>query len=120
MRNLTATICLTIALLIPFQLLAETYTCSHELSRFDRAGEVETLIFERVGNYFLEKTFQLKDEIMSDTPSHLILYRYGVSSVSIVLINKNTKEFGSTYYEMEESKKNPPTPNVYGKCIVTD
>jgi hypothetical protein len=120
MKNLLLILCFSIALMIPLKLLAETYTCSHELSRFNRAGDVETLIFKRVGNYFLEKRFQSKNKIMSDTPSYLILYSYGNSYVTISLINKNTKEFGSTFYTMEESQKPVPTPNAYGKCLVTD
>ena len=120
MKTLLTTLCLTISLLIPYQLLAETYTCSHELSRFDRQGDVETLIFERVGNQFIEKKFGGKNEIMSDTPSHLIFYSHGGNYVTINLINKGTNEWGATYYSMAESKKTPPTPNVYGKCLITD
>ena len=36
---------------------AESYECTHELSRFDRPGEYETNIYLRNGNIFVMNDF---------------------------------------------------------------
>ena len=55
-----------------FSGVAEIYTCSHELSRFDRPGEVETKIFTREGEYFYHN-FGWKYEVIRDTNNMLII-----------------------------------------------
>ena len=94
---------------------AEGYACSHELSRFERAGEIEAKIYQREGNNFIngkEWIFKIIDESESR-----ITFSDGML---LVVIDKNTKEFGEFFYHMEEFRKHPPGPLTYGECIKID
>ncbi|SVE28825.1 uncharacterized protein METZ01_LOCUS481679, partial [marine metagenome] len=44
---------LTFLIFLSTSSLSENYICSHELSRFDRPGEIETVTYERIGTSFL-------------------------------------------------------------------
>ena len=99
--------------------LSENYICSHELSRFDRSGEIETVTYERIGTYFLVNSSYFY-EIFFESKSNLILSVLYESTpvVGIVFIDKDTKEWGLTLVSMEELSKHPPYPNTYGKCTL--
>ncbi len=98
---------------------AETYVCSQDLERFGRTGEIETLVFERDGSSFKFDIFRL--QISHESKSNLVLTAiddYIPVSLSVVFINKDTKEWGMTYLVMDEFRKHPPSPLAYGKCVV--
>ena len=55
------------------KVFSETYVCSHELSRFDRPGEIETLTFKRDGNYFINARKEKKDLIVAIFLARLVI-----------------------------------------------
>ena len=95
--------------------LSETYVCSHDLERFGRKGEIETLVFERDGNSFKDQY-----QIYYESGPNLILTWIGelTPSFALVFINKDTKEWGMSFHNMGEYKKNPPDSTAYGKCVI--
>ena len=112
-----------ILIFLPSNAFSETYFCSHELSKYERHGEIETLIFERNGKFF-NYQFQGEKEIsiykiIKETDSLIILIDTGFTdSIAIVFLNKITKEFTSDYYSIEEVKNNRGAD--YGKCEIYD
>ena len=112
-----------ISILISFNVLSETYICSQELSKYGRPGEIETVIFERNGNYFdykFEGDVVLDEfEIILETESLIILIDVFMSdTLDVVFLNKKTKEFGRRFMEFQDFK-NPRIP-TYGKCVVVN
>jgi len=112
-------------LFFSFSGVAEIYTCSHELSRFDRPGEVETKIFTREGEYFYHN-FGWKYEIIRDTNQILILvYVFETNNSEdpgaalVVMINKKTKEFTEDFVNINDSKNNQTAILNYGKCLIS-
>jgi len=116
--------------LLSQSLLAETYVCPHELSRFGRGGEIEIYTFTREGNNF-KKEWQpsfgesawtkdiLKIELESD--EYLVLTQVkdlSGASLTVNLINKKTKEFGGNFITMENFRSERPYNVTYGKCKV--
>ncbi|MDC0037245.1 hypothetical protein OAJ30_01055 [Alphaproteobacteria bacterium] len=104
---------------------AEIYTCSHELSRFERPGEVETKIFTREGEYFYHN-FEWKYEIIRDTNKMLIIvYVLEIDdsedpgAAMVVMINKKTKEFTERFVNINESKINQTAILNYGQCLIS-
>ena len=98
---------------------AETYVCSHELDRFGRSGEIETLTYKRIGNSFSSGN-GFRYEIFFESTSNLILtslLEY-IPSLMVVFFDKDTKEWGQKYLKMEEYRKHPPSSFTYGKCTV--
>ena len=112
--------------LLSFSVLSETYICSHELSNLNRPGEIETMRFERKGNIFvggIEDSYLFPHQIILDSKSFLILTDLVTNnspSLTIVFINKDTKEWGGGFFTMEEFKKFPPSTLSYGKCAVVN
>ena len=103
-------------------LIAETYACSHELSRFNRPGEVETKTYERIGNLFIHNKGS-EFYIIVDSKKELILLDYDTGShfhTHVVMIDKETLEFTENYLNIEGSKLNENDPITYGKCVVTN
>ena len=112
-----------ISILISFNVLSETYICSQELGKYGRPGEIETVIFERNGNYFDYKFYdeEVLDEfeIILETESLIILIDVFMSdTLDVVFLNKKTKEFGRRFMEFPDFK-NPQIP-TYGKCVVVN
>jgi len=112
-----------ISILISFNVFSETYVCSQEMSNFGRSGEIETVIFERNGNYFnyeFEGDLEVDVfEITLETESLIILtdvLQYG--SLDVVFLNKKTKEYGRRFIKFEDFK-DPGYPS-YGKCVVVN
>ena len=106
---------------LSFPVFSEIYSCSHTLERFDRPGEIETIILERKGSYFRDDSDK-KREIIYESSTYLIL-SYIIKnstdpSVSIILLNKETKEWGWNLISMDEFRIHPPGPLTYGKCVV--
>ena len=115
---------------------AETYVCSEELSRFGKTGEIETRLIERletssseiIGADFIQYTDkdegQLPLEIISESDSDLILmnlsFHLNIPYMQIIIINKETKEFGDAFLWMEGFKNDDPSPFTYGKCVVVN
>ena len=123
--NLMKTLLTLFVLFFSSSVVAETYTCSHELSRFERPGEVETKIYTREGEYFYHN-FGWEYEIIRDTENMLIIVTVveindfddpGVAMV--VMINKKTKEFTENLVDISESKNNQTTILTYGNCLIT-
>lgn len=103
-------------------LIAETYACSQELSRYNRPGEVETQTYERNGNLFIHNN-GWEFYIVVDSKKELILLDYGIGShfySHVVMIDKENLEFTENYLHLEDSKENENEPLVYGKCVVTN
>ena len=102
------------------KLFGESYACSHELSRFNRSGETETLIYPRKGNIF-ENNLGWMFEIVNESDLFLTIITSIDSSGYLVHIDKISYEFGNIFYNMDEFKENPPpTPFAYGQCIKID
>lgn len=116
--------------LLSQSLLAETYVCPHELSRYGRGGEIEIYTFTRDGNNF-KKEWQpsygdyaftkdtLKIELESD--EYLVLTQVkdlSGASLTVNLINKKTKEFGGSFITMDNCRSEKPHNVTYGKCKV--
>ena len=110
---------LTFLIFLSTSSLSENYICSHELSKFNRPGEIETVTYERIGTSFLANSSYFY-EIFFESKSNLILSVLFESTpvVGIVFIDKDTKEWGLTLVSMEELSKHPPYPNTYGKCTL--
>ena len=111
-----------ISTLISFNVFSETYVCSQELSKFGRPGEIEKLELERTGNVFKERNSSLVLQISHESKSHLILSEildYN-PSLTIVFIDKDTKEWGMGYFTMSEFKQSPTDQLSYGKCVIVN
>ena len=99
---------------------AEVYSCSHELSRFNRPGEVETLVYSRKGKFFYDSA-GFKFQIDNETNSIIKLNGLNRSThFLIVIIDKTSHEFTAGFLSIEDSKKNAQVPQTYGKCIKTN
>ena len=107
-------------LLFSSSLVAETYVCSMELSRWNRAGEIETKTLKRNGNLFLfNGDWEL--DIVAESQEKIILFKYLLNSNFVtytVMLNKKTLEFTENHMSIEDSKENESEPLVYGKCII--
>ncbi|MDC2989284.1 hypothetical protein OAZ95_00515 [Gammaproteobacteria bacterium] len=93
-----------------FNIFSETYFCSHELSKYGRPGEVETMIFERNGNFF-NYQYQGNKELslfqtISETDSSLILLDVMGDSLTLVFLNKKTLEFAYDFTSLEQIRNN--------------
>ena len=122
MKIIFKTFLIATILFFSTKVFSETYVCSHELSRYNRSGEIETLTYKREGNYFVDSINQ-KREIVFEDIKNLILITVNKHEnpwVYVVFINKNTKEFGLNFLDMSEFKKHPPSPLTYGKCVVVN
>ena len=120
MRYLSRIIILALTIMVASKSYGESYVCSHELSRFDRTGEIETNVYTRKGNIFENhEGWVLK--IINDSDSFLTLISDGDSGGLLVHIDKNSKEFGELFYGMDEFRVDPPpTSFAYGKCVKTN
>ena len=97
---------------------AEDYSCSHELSRFHRPGEVETTVYTRNGNIF-QNELGWEFIIIKDTEGSLMLMNADNDTFFTTIINKKTKEFTETYTSILYAETTESRGLVYGKCIVT-
>ena len=107
-------------LLFSSSLIAETYVCSMELSRWNRAGEIETKTLKRNGNLFLFNG-DWEFDIVAESQEQIILFNYLLNSnfaTYTIMLNKKTLEFTENYMSIEDSKENESEPLVYGKCII--
>ena len=96
---------------------AEIYACSSELSRFNRAGEVETSIYTRKGNFFYNE-LNWKFKIHKETNDEIHLVQINNSaSIYTIIINKKTNEYAENFMSIEKYKKNKSTPLLFGKCV---
>ena len=116
-----------ISILISFNVLSETYICSHELSKFNRSGEIETMRIDRKGSIFMvgivgSDSIPNPYQIHTDSESNLILVStsiYSPPSLFTVFIDKGTKEWGMDFISIEELKKEE-IPSSYGKCVIVN
>ena len=97
---------------------AEDYSCSHELSRFHRPGEVETTVYTRNGNIF-QNELGWEFIIIKDTEGSLMLMNADNDTFFTTIINKKTKEFTETFTSILYAETTESRGLVYGKCIVT-
>ena len=109
----------------------ETYVCSQELSAFGRPGEIETNTYKRVGEFFV-KADALGNEIryptMYESASELVLVKLiagdgSPASVSVILINKDTLEWGGEFVSMEylqSDEERRMYARNYGECVVVE
>ena len=99
--------------------IAEIYACSMELKRFDRAGEIETSIFERIGNFFYSDN-NIKFRITGETNKEIFLTSENIVSdgIYIVIIDKKRKEFTYSYLFLDHARENERYPIPFGKCII--
>ena len=110
---------LTFLIFLSTASLSETYVCSHELSRYGRSGEIETVTYQRIGNSFSDDLGG-KIEISYETQSDLILTEQikHLPALLVTFINKKSKEWGYKYLDMSVFRKHPPGAFTYGKCTV--
>ena len=113
--------------ILPFQVISETYKCVHELERFGRPGETETMIFRRDQDqdgkiYFTSPRLGPMD-IFYENLSTIILiegsppYDYITEpQVYLFFIEKKKMEYGTVNIGIEEFRKDQPYPFGYGKC----
>jgi hypothetical protein len=91
------------------------------LERYNRPGEIETTIFQRKGSYFRDDNGRER-EIIYESLTYLILSNINNipndPSVNVIFINKETKEWGWNFIDMDQFRKHPPSPLTYGKCVV--
>ena len=119
MRCLSTILILALTIMFASKSYGESYACSHELSRFKRPGETETKIYTRKGNIF-ENNLGWIFKIINESDSFLTLISGIESSGFLVHIDKNSKEFGELFYEMDGFRVHPPNSFAYGKCIKID
>ena len=99
---------------------AEIYSCSHELSRFDRPGELETIVYARTGKFFKDDRGS-KLQIINENNKIIKLNSLNKGEhFFIVIIDKISLEFANSFLSIEDSKENEKIPQTYGKCIKTD
>ena len=99
---------------------AEIYSCSHELSRFDRPGEVEMLVYARTGKFFKDDRGS-KLQIINENNKIIKLNSLNKGEhFFILIIDKISLEFTNGFLSIEDSKENEKIPQTYGKCIKTD
>jgi hypothetical protein len=107
--------------IISFPVFSEIYSCTHTLERYNRPGEIETTIFQRKGSYFRDDNGRER-EIIYESLTYLILSNINNipndPSVNVIFINKETKEWGWNFIDMDQFRKHPPSPLTYGKCVV--
>ena len=96
---------------------AEIYACSSDLTRFGRSGEIETKVYTRKGNSFINN-WGWKFVIDNETRDSIFLRNLSDISYMVVIINKKTKEFTEGYLGLEDSKNNEVHINTYGKCVL--
>ena len=107
------------------EIFSETYICSHELSKFNKPGEVETMRFDRKGSIFMGGIVDSNSypyQIQLESESNLILVNistHNPPSLFTVFIDKGTKEWGMEYVSIEELKKEE-IPSSYGKCVIVN
>ena len=117
-------------LLLSQSLLAETYVCPHELSRYGRGGEIEIYTFTRDGNNFKKEWQPSYGEhaftknilkIESESDEYIVLTQFkdlNGASLTVNFINKKTKEFGGSFITMDNFRSEKPHNVTYGKCKV--
>ena len=106
-------------LLFSSSVFAETYECTHELSRFDRPGEYETNIYKRDGDIFvMNDTIEFFIAKNSDEILMLVYLNTELYLFFNTIINKKTREYTETYTSIEDAKKLENTGLVYGKCKI--
>ena len=100
---------------------AETYSCSQELSRYDRAGEIETTIYSRNGNKFQNDigwVFYIARE--TKDVLNLVSTETWDKDMFAVVIDKKTKEYTESFVNIEEARDNKSAILVYGKCTISN
>ena len=111
----------TVILFLSFfttSVFSETYVCSHELSKYGRLGEIETVQFERVGKKFVNGRWEY-EVVENNSVLILIDTSFRTESVDVVLIDKETKSWERGYMSVSEigtSKKGTD----HGKCLVVN
>jgi hypothetical protein len=114
-----------IILLIAYSELvqAETYSCSGELSRYGRPGELEIASFVRMGKSFerIGKTDRLKFEIIHENSNDIFLAKFDKftdqTKLYLVTISKVKKSYTETYFSVDDAmypEKNKP---IWGSCV---
>tara|TARA_X000001036_G_scaffold420584_1_gene441596 strand:- start:71 stop:421 length:351 start_codon:yes stop_codon:yes gene_type:complete len=96
---------------------AEMYACSSDLTRFGRSGEIETKVYTRKGNSFINNR-GWKFVIDNETRDLIFLRSLSDISYMVVIIDKKTKEFTEGYLGLEDSRDNKVHINTYGKCVL--
>ena len=99
---------------------AESYTCSTDLKRFGRAGEIETKTYIRSKSLFKNNydwTFKIHYE--NDQQIHLVKFNLDdfTDHMFIVIIDKKTNEFTEKFMSIDDSRDVDEVPQIYGKCI---
>ena len=114
-----------IILLVTYSQLvhAETYSCSSELSRYGRPGELEIASFVRKGKSFerIGKTDTLKLEIIHENSNDIFLAKFNKfddqTKLYLVTISKVKKSYTETYFSVDDAiypEKNKP---IWGNCV---
>lgn len=98
---------------------AEIYACSMGLERFKRAGEIETSIFERRGNFFYSDN-NIKLRITGETNKEIFLTSENKvgKGIYVVIIDKIRKDYTYSYIFLDHARENESYPIPLGKCIV--
>ena len=98
---------------------AEIYACSMGLERYNRAGEIETSIFERRGNFFYSDN-NIKFRITGETNKEIFLTSENIvnDGIYIAIIDKKRKEFTYTYLFLDHARENESYPIPFGKCVI--
>jgi len=106
-------------LLFSSSVVAETYECIQELSRFDRPGEYETHSYIRNGDTFiLDDSYDLLVAKDTDEILMLIYINTDLNFIFNTIINKKSREYTETFTSIEDAKINEDTGLVYGKCKI--
>jgi hypothetical protein len=111
-------------LMVTTQVFAETYSCSAELSRYRRQGEVEIKTYKRDGNEFIAKS-ALSDtrmKILYESKTDLVLtdvsqFRDG-AALFVTMISKTNMEYYETFFSVSDGREPGKYKPLWGKCIL--
>ena len=100
---------------------AEVYSCSQELSRYNRAGEIETTIYTRNGNKFQNDSgwvFYIARE--TKDVLNLVSTEAWDKYMFAVVIDKKTKKYKEQFLDIEQARDYKSDILVYGKCTISN
>lgn len=98
--------------------IAETYSCAVELSRFNQPGEIENKIYTREGyNFYNHHDWKFRIHFEDDNEIHLIK-ETTTYSMFIVMIEKKNLLFTEKFMSIEDAQTYETVPQVIGSCVV--
>ena len=105
-------------LFFSFSVVAETYSCAVELSRFNQPGEIENKIYTREDyNFYNHLNWKFYIHFEDDNEIHLIK-ETTTYSMFIVIIDKKNLLFTEKFMAIEDAQTYESVPQIIGRCVV--